>query len=216
MKSKRFLAVATVLATLASLGLGGVAQALPVYYADLYTNNALPGALRNTHVEATLAADPGNLFSYMSAPGAQTLGLGLGSGYVGSSSPRTITHSFGVDGYSVSSIISADLYLMVTDDVDFSFESAIVDIDGVNWGSVEGSYITRLFNGDVTAEITRVGDSFDVHVIAAQGDFTVVASALVVSFEGRPVSAVPEPNAALVFGAGALLTGLATRRRGAS
>lgn len=183
----------------AGLLAAGAASAVPVWYADVHTSSLLG----NVHGDLTALSDPGSIAQLLQSASVDHLGAGLGSGYVSTSAPLSITHTFAPDGFVAGVVHSATVTVMVVDDLDFAREYGQIAIGGDVLDG--GSALFDLFGGDVSALVTAAGDSFTLSVEATSGDFRVLFSALSVHFDGSvplPSPAVPEPTAALVFAAG--------------
>lgn len=186
-------------AAAAGLLAAGAASAVPVWYADIQTSTLLG----NLHGDITALSDPGGIAQLLQNASVDHLGAGLGSGYVSTSAPLSITHTFAPDGFVAGVVHSATVTVMVVDDLDFNLEYGQIALgsdvlDG-------GSALFNFFGGDVSAHVTSAGDAFTLSVQATRGDFRVVFSALSVHFDGSlplPSPAIPEPTAALAFAAG--------------
>lgn len=187
----------------------GPASALSYWYADVKTSSLLG----DVHGTVTLPSNPGSISELIAGSDLELLGGGLGSAYVGTTSPKSTTHTFAPD-VPVAAVVSASLVVSVVDDLDLSGEEVSISIgaDVLDGGS--SSFLVGFFGGSVAGWIDGAGDSVAVTIAAVRGDFKVAFSALKVEFEGgtppRGGPAIPEPSAALVFAAGLLL---ASRRR---
>jgi hypothetical protein len=190
--------------------LAGPASALSYWYADVKTSSLLG----DFHGSITLPTNPGSLSELIAGSDLDLLGAGLGSAYVGTTSPKTTTHSF-APGVPVGSVVSACLVVSVVDDLDLHAEELSIAVDGSVLDGGSSSFLLGLFGGSVQGWIAGAGDSIDVTIAAVRGDFKVAFSALKVEFEGavppRGGPAIPEPSAALVFTAA--LLAVARRRR---
>lgn len=177
----------------------GTASATSFFYVEAFTNTLLG----NVHGTALLPSFNGSVYDFLQNASLDVLGSGLGSGYVGPGDPLEITHTF-APGVPVNSVQGAWLVVSVMDDHDlFEFEHALIDVDGDPFAS--GQATLNIFADSVGAYIQAAGDSFLETVSSSRGDFKVVFSALKVKFDGGSTAVIPEPTAALVFGAGLLL-----------
>jgi len=193
---------------LASIGLLGVGLLLAPaasaisFYTEVLTSDAFP-VFPDVKGSATLAVDFDpfsiDLSTNSSSPG-------LGSALISVGSPKTYTHTFDPTPDSAG-ILEAWLFVSVSDDplIDPP-ETASVALDGTFWQTGQATF--NLIFGNITALglITTDGDTLDVTVSSATGDFNLLASALKVKF-----SEVPEPTTALLVGLG--LFALARQRR---
>ena len=163
-----------------------------------------------------------------------------GSGYVSQGGTFEYQHTFDPyfdDGIEISAINSSWLYVSVVDDWNCDRlrgclrdwwtegEVAAIDLNSVSWAT--GSATASILYGDVTAEADLLNNNgvLDVRVSSDQGDFMVLWSSLVTSYEyeiagsgggigtSGGTSPMPEPSAALVFAIGALVMRGTVRRR---
>jgi len=183
----------------------GAASATSYFYIEAFTSSLLG----NVHGTALLSSFDGDLSDFLAGASLDVLGSGLGSGHVSAGHPLQVTHTFD-PGVSVGSVKGAWLVVSVVDDLDlFEYEHALIDVNGQPFA--DGQAILNLFADSVSGYIQAAGDSFLEQIAAKKGDFKVAFSALKVKFETGTMPAVPEPGAALAFGAGVLL--VARRRR---
>lgn len=132
-------------------------------------------------------------------------------------------HTFAPDGYSATDdleVTNVTLTVGLVDD--FSSlddllnqpEYAQVQLNGVD--ALYGQATLNLLYDDVTllADIQGYGDSFDVRITSAGGDFAVLFSHAGFEYTPKlPAVPVPEPSAALAFAVGALVVAAQVRRR---
>lgn len=217
---------------LASLTVGVVvALAMPAAAVSTYVDMLTSSSLGDFHARGTHHEGDASFPSTV-------LGSGLGSGWVREGSPVSYQHDFLPDT-PVDSVSSAWLTIWLADDFfgdlqcvgfrscSLEGETARIQIsDGVSdrtfyQGGVSSFPGTFAF-GNVTGSVQSSGDELFVTIFADDGDFLVKGSALIVAFlepglslgsGGLPTSAIPEPSAALLFGAGAFLVARRATRR---
>ena len=192
--------------------LAGPAAAVSLWHLDVYPSSLLG----NTHVAITLPTNPDSIPALLGQADLAVLGAGLGSGYVKAGSPITLTHTF-APGVPVGSIQSAALRVSVIDDLDFAREEFAISVGSDVLATGSSRFLWGVFGGNVAALVAGTGDAIQVTIAALSGDFHVAYSALSVAFTGAggvavpaPTPAIPEPSAALLFGAA---LALAARRR---
>lgn len=197
----------------AAVAHAGAASAISVWYADVQTSSLLG----NVHGEITTLAELGDLRALATSTHLDYLGAGLGSAHVNTSHPLDIVHTFAPNGFTLNDVQHAAVVVSVIDDFDLSSERGQIVVDGSVLDHGQASF--NLFDGDVTALIEVIGDTVITRVEATRGDFRVLFSALSVHFDGTPARVpgppshpVPEPTAALLFAAGALVVRRGVRR----
>jgi hypothetical protein len=197
----------------AAVAYAGAASATSVWYADVKTSSSLG----NVHGEISSLTDLGNIPALVASVDLDIVGSGLGTALVTTSAPLPIVHTFAPDGYTLNHVVHASVVVSVVDDLDWGSEIGQIVVDGSVLDSGQASF--SLFDGSVTALIDAIGDSITVNVQSTRGDFRVLFSALSVHFDGTPIRvagpptpAVPEPTAALLFAAGALVVRRGVRR----
>src|SRR5690606_7293035 len=142
------------------------ASATSLVYAEVWTNKLLG----NIHAELTTLLAPKDIGALLSHTDIDVLGKGLDWGYVSTSSPLDITHTFAPDLHKEVCVQSAKLYVSTVDDSIFDDkEYAAISIGGDHLGG--GKAGLNLFEFDVTNYIGSIGDSFTQTIAATKGDF---------------------------------------------
>lgn len=153
------------------------------------------------------------------------------AGYVSYREGISYEHSLTPPGDTgIDSVSAVYLGVLVTDDVSCSgflsgcsgdsetefVEIPILDIGAE--GDVQASFNFLWGNVTLEAQVQGWGDSFQVDIFSARGDFVVRRSVATFIYEsggghGGGIPATPEPTAAAVFALGSVLVAASARRR---
>jgi hypothetical protein len=124
----------------------------------------------------------------------------------------TFTHNILDNGFvsATDDITSADLYILLNDDLDQASENVRIKLDNVTVAqSMEVDY--ALYHFIVNSVMLQTDGMLTVNLNVLSGDFYFGGSALQVDANRAP--AVPEPTSMAMLGAGLVGLGLLARRR---